>query len=63
MASWPLPRKVAAALFGVVCVVGLACAAIYLSAVLFLILNKADPRQARFTSIANYWQIYADDKQ
>jgi type IV secretion system protein VirD4 len=63
MASWPMPRKVAAALFGVVCMVGLACAAIYLSAVLFLLLNKADPRQARFDSITHYWQLYADDQR
>lgn len=61
MATWPMPRKVAAALFGTLCVVGLACAAIYLSAVLFLLLNKADPRQARFASIAHYWQLYAND--
>jgi type IV secretion system protein VirD4 len=61
MASWPMPRKVAAALFGIVCIVGLACAAIYLSAVLFLLLNKADPRQANFGSIAHYWALYADD--
>jgi type IV secretion system protein VirD4 len=61
MASWPMPRKVAAALFGIVCVVGLACAAVYLSAVLFLVLNKADPRQAHFTSITHYWGLYADD--
>jgi type IV secretion system protein VirD4 len=61
MASWPIPRKVAATLFAVVCMVGLACAAIYLSAVLFLVLNKADPRQARFTSITHYWALYADD--
>ncbi|UUX97294.1 type IV secretory system conjugative DNA transfer family protein [Aquabacterium sp. J223] len=61
MASWPMPRKVAAALFGIVCIVGLACAAIYLSAVLFLLLNKADPSQARFGSITHYWVLYADD--
>jgi type IV secretion system protein VirD4 len=61
MASWPMPRKVAAALFAIACVVGLACAAVYLSAVLFLVLNKADPRQAHFTSITHYWALYADD--
>jgi type IV secretion system protein VirD4 len=61
MTSWPMPRKVAAALFGIVCIVGLACAAIYLSAVLFLLLNKADPRQANFGSITHYWVLYADD--
>jgi type IV secretion system protein VirD4 len=61
MATWPMPRKVAAALFGIGCVVGLACAAVYVSAVLFLVLNKADPRQARFASITQYWTLYADD--
>jgi type IV secretion system protein VirD4 len=61
MASGPMSRKVAAALFGVVCMVGLACAAIYLSAALFLLLNKADPRQAHFGSITHYWSLYADD--
>ncbi len=61
LASWPMPRKVAAALFGIVCVVGLTCAAIYLSAVMFLVVNKADPRQARFDSITHYWALYADD--
>jgi type IV secretion system protein VirD4 len=61
MASWPLPRKVAAALFGAICLVGLVCASVYLSAVIFLLLNKADPRQAHFASIAHYWQLYADD--
>jgi type IV secretion system protein VirD4 len=61
MASWPMPRKIAAALFAAACMVGLACAAVYLSAVLFLVLNKADPRQAHFASIAHYWALYADD--
>jgi len=60
-ASWAMPRKVGAALFGLVCVVSLTCAAIYFSAVLFLLLNKADPRQARLDSIAHYWALYADD--
>lgn len=62
MSAWPVSRKVAAALFGLLGLVGLACAAVYLSAVVFLVLNKADPRQARFTSIAHYWQLYADDQ-
>jgi type IV secretion system protein VirD4 len=61
MSAWPVSRKVAAALFAALGLLGLACAAVYLSAVLFLVLNKADPRQARFTSIAHYWQLYADD--
>jgi type IV secretion system protein VirD4 len=62
MSAWPASRKVAAALFGLLGLVGLACAAVYLSAVVFLVLNKADPRQARFTSIAHYWQLYAEDQ-
>jgi len=61
MSAWPVSRKVAASLFATLGLIGLACAAVYLSAVLFLVLNKADPRQARFTSIAHYWQLYADD--
>jgi type IV secretion system protein VirD4 len=61
MSSWPTGRKIAAGSFGLACFAGLACAAVYLSAVLFLVLNKADPRQARFTSIARYWTLYRDD--
>jgi type IV secretion system protein VirD4 len=61
MSAWPVSRKVAAWVFGSLGLLGLACAALYLSAVLFLVLNKADPRQARFTSITHYWQVYADD--
>lgn len=56
-----MPRKLAAAIFGVLCMAGLMCAAIYLSAVLFLLLNKADPRLAHFASITHYWTLYADD--
>jgi type IV secretion system protein VirD4 len=61
MSAWTASRKVAAAIFGMLGLAALACAAVYLSAVLFLVLNKADPRQARFTSVAYYWQLYADD--
>jgi type IV secretion system protein VirD4 len=61
MSTWPTSRKVAAVLFGILGFAGLACAAVYLSAVVFLLLNKADPRQAQFTSIVHYWQLYADD--
>ena len=61
MSSWSAPRKLAATLFGAACVVALACAAVYASAALFLLLNKADPRQARLGSIVHYWQLYADD--
>jgi type IV secretion system protein VirD4 len=61
MSSWPLGRKVAAILFALIGYTALSAAAVYLSAALFLVLNKADPRQARLTSIAHYWALYADD--
>ena len=60
--TWASGRKAAAAVFGVTCFVALACAAAYLSAALFLVLNKTDPRLAHFTSIAHYWAWYADDE-
>ena len=59
--AWPIGRKVAAGLFALGSYVALACAAVYLAGVLFLVLNKANPRQAQWTSIAQYWQLYADD--
>jgi type IV secretion system protein VirD4 len=31
--------------------------------VLFLVLNKANPKQAQFASIVHYWDLYADDAQ
>jgi type IV secretion system protein VirD4 len=52
---------VTAGVFAVLGFAALACAAVYLSAVLFLVLNKADPRQARFTSIVHYWDRYSTD--
>ena len=61
MSSWPPSRKAAAGVFGAICLAGLACAAVYLSAVLFLLLNKVHPRHAQFNSIAVYWEAYADD--
>jgi type IV secretion system protein VirD4 len=61
IAAWPASRKIAAALFAAAGLAALACAAVYLSAVMFLLLNKADPRQAQLASIAHYWQLYADD--
>jgi len=60
-APWSPRRQMAAALFGFIAYAGLACAAVYLSGVLFLLLNKANPAQARLTSIADYWHLYADD--
>ena len=61
MSSWPAARKAAAGVFAAICAVGLACAALYASAVLFLLLNKAHPGQAHFASILQYWDLYADD--
>ena len=61
MSSWPAGRKVAAGVFALAGFATLACAAEYLSAVIFLLLNKANPRQAQFASITRYWDLYADD--
>ncbi|MBE2241944.1 MAG: type IV secretory system conjugative DNA transfer family protein [Burkholderiaceae bacterium] len=59
--TWPTGRKVAAGVFAVIGYAALACAATYMAGVLFLVLNKANPRQASLTSIAHYWALYADD--
>uniref|UniRef100_UPI003567C75A type IV secretory system conjugative DNA transfer family protein n=1 Tax=Hydrogenophaga sp. TaxID=1904254 RepID=UPI003567C75A len=56
-----LGRKVAAGGFALAALALLAFAAVYLSGALFLILSKADPRQAQWSSIVGYWQLYADD--
>jgi type IV secretion system protein VirD4 len=61
MSAWPLGRKMAAGVFTVTAYGALACSAVYLAGVLFLIFNKADPRQAQWGSIVGYWQIYASD--
>jgi type IV secretion system protein VirD4 len=61
--AWPTGRKVAAGAFAVMGYVALACAAVYLAGVLFLVLNKANPKQAQFSSIVHYWDLYADDAQ
>ncbi|GAB3759224.1 type IV secretory system conjugative DNA transfer family protein [Ramlibacter monticola] len=61
--AWPPGRKVAASLFAVIGYVALGCAAVYMAGVLFLVLNRANPRQAHFTSIVHYWDLYADDAQ
>lgn len=61
MSSWPARRKAAAGVFASICLAMLSCAAIYGSAVLFLVLNKANPLQANFASIAHYWDLYSDD--
>ncbi|HRH85838.1 MAG TPA: type IV secretory system conjugative DNA transfer family protein [Rubrivivax sp.] len=59
--AWPTGRKLAAGLFAIVGYAALASASVYLAGVLFLVLNKANPRQAEWTGIAHYWQLYADD--
>lgn len=58
---WSPTRKAAAAVFAITGFAALACAAAYLSAVLFLLLNKANPAQARLTSLVHYWHLYGDD--
>ncbi|MCX2865360.1 type IV secretory system conjugative DNA transfer family protein [Paucibacter sp. PLA-PC-4] len=59
--AWSTSRKVVATVFALAGYAALACAAAYLSGALFLLLNRANPAQARLTSIASYWQLYADD--
>ncbi|WP_082549300.1 type IV secretory system conjugative DNA transfer family protein [Rhizobacter sp. Root404] len=61
MTTWTPARKGVAGLFIAIVFCGLACAAVYLSAVIFLVLNKMHPRHAEFRSIATYWDAYADD--
>lgn len=61
--AWPASRKVAAGVFAAGGYVALTCAAVYLAGVLFLVLNKANPKQAQFASIVHYWDLYADDAQ
>ena len=61
LSSWSLPRKAAAAVFSAACVLALAGFALYAAAVIFLLLNKANPGQAHFASIVHYWDLYADD--
>lgn len=58
---WSTSRKVVAVVFAVAAYAALACTALYLSGVFFLLLNKANPAQARLTSILRYWQLYADE--
>lgn len=58
---WSTSRKVVAVVFAVAAYAALACTGLYLSGVFFLLLNKANPTQARLTSIIHYWQLYADE--
>lgn len=59
--AWSSARKVTAGLFALAAYAVLACAAMYLSGALFLLLAKANPAQASLSSIVQYWQLYADD--
>lgn len=59
--AWGAGRKLAAGLFGLACAALLAAQALYASGALFLLLSKADPRQAGLASILHYWALYADD--
>jgi type IV secretion system protein VirD4 len=61
LSSWSPGRKLAAGLFAFSTLTALAGAAVYLSGILFLLLNHTDPRQARWGSIVHYWHWYADD--
>lgn len=56
-------RRLAIAVVALACGLTLACATAYLSGILFLLLNKADPRQAGVRSIARYWALYGDDRE
>jgi type IV secretion system protein VirD4 len=59
--AWSVGRRVAAGAFAAAVATALICAAVYFSGVLFLLLSKADARQARWSSITTYWQLYSDD--
>ncbi|MBI3345662.1 MAG: type IV secretory system conjugative DNA transfer family protein [Burkholderiales bacterium] len=59
--AWSTGRKVAAMSFSAGCLAILTCMTLYLSGVLFLILNKANPARVHLTSITRYWQLYGDD--
>lgn len=60
-ATWSPGRKIVAGLFALGALVLSAGAAFYLAGVLFLLLNKASPAQARWGSIVHYWKLYGDD--
>jgi type IV secretion system protein VirD4 len=61
VSSWSVGRKAMAGIFALAGYAALGCATVYLAGALFLVLNKADPRQAGFGSIVHYWHLYADD--
>ena len=59
--GWTPGRRVAAIVFGLVVAAVLLAASVYLAGPLFLLLCKADPRQAGPTSITAYWHWYGAD--
>jgi len=59
--SWSVGRRVAAIVFGLIVAALLLAAGVYLAGALFLLLCKADPRQAGPMSIAAYWHWYGAD--
>jgi type IV secretion system protein VirD4 len=61
LSSWSVGRKTLAGVFVIAGYAALVCAAVYLAGALFLVLNKANPGQARLGSIVHYWHKYADD--
>ena len=61
-ADWPVGRKLAAGGFIATAYAGLAVAACYAAGVLFLVSSRADPAQARVSSIFQYWRLYGDDR-
>jgi type IV secretion system protein VirD4 len=61
LSSWSVGRKTVAGAFAIAGYAALVCAAVYLAGALFLVLNKANPNQAKFGSIVHYWHLYADD--
>jgi type IV secretion system protein VirD4 len=62
-APWSPGRKAAAGLFVVLAYAALALAAVYFAAVLFLLLNKANPTQAGLGSLPQYWALYQGDER
>lgn len=52
-------RTLAAAIFAGAAVAALVALALYLSGVLFLLMNRVDPGRAHVTSIVHYWQVYS----
>lgn len=52
-------RTLAAVVFAGLALAALVALAMYLSGVLFLLLNRVDPGRVRVDSIVHYWQVYS----